>query len=150
MDTTRQKDPPQDARRTRPWGEVSLVLGSMGLALAAVASTWSPAAGRCELPPATEVARAVRAAPPVSTGPLDDLRQRAALGNTQAGVMLAGLLLDRAERGGGTEALFEAVLWIDRAWDTTEFLDSRLAARMMETHCAHPQLRHYWLCNMGE
>ena len=91
----------------------------------------------------------IPAAVPNMSG-LDMLRSSASLGDPWARRHLVDRLLDRYDSTSDENALVEAVVWFDRDWDTMEFLNSPLAARLMVRQCAHPALRRHRLCIVGE
>ena len=86
------------------------------LALALVAmlalTLHGPSAAGAQAQAAT-AALPVRVAPPSE---LDLLRVDATIGDHDAGRLLVGQLLDRYERAGDTDDLYEAVQWMDRDW----------------------------------
>lgn len=81
---------------------------------------------------------------------LDPLRVDALQGNVDASVGLAQLLLDRFDRTGEQDNLYEAFQWIARDWDQVEFLRSDVIQRAVVDHCDGPVLRWHWLCVAGE
>jgi hypothetical protein len=96
---------------------------------------------------------------PVSTAPLpelltpaglDRLREETIMGDPGAGRELVAMLLERYERAGDTDDLFEAVQWMDRGWASGDYQQSGLASRVFERHCGHKVLRWHWLCDRGE
>ena len=122
-------------RRARVLG---IVAGAAAVIAGALAFTAQPAVHRNVTRSAAGVA------------PLDMLRASASLGDAWASRQLVDGLLDRYDRTHDEHALVEAVLWFDRDWDSVEYLNSALAARLLERECAHPVLRWHWLCVAGE
>ena len=72
------------------------------------------------------------------------------MGGSGASVQLVGALLDKYERSHDSDALFEAMLWIERGWSSGEYQGSGIATRIFERHCDHKVLRWHWLCDRGE
>jgi hypothetical protein len=81
---------------------------------------------------------------------LDALRGQATMGDSSAGILLVGALLDSYERAYDSNDLLEAVQWMDRSWATGEYQQSGLASRVFERHCNHKVLRWHSLCDHGE
>jgi hypothetical protein len=80
----------------------------------------------------------------------NELRMSAAMGNVEASRDLTAMLLEYSRRTGNPEALHEAVQWIDRDWDTPEFLASNLVNTFVQGHCHKPVVRWHVLCNTSE
>ena len=123
-----------------------MVLGVMLAMVVTVATAFAAVIAFTLLP--TEE-RTIPIAAPNMSG-LDMLRSSASLGDPWASRHLVDRLLDRYDLNSDENALVEAVVWFDRDWDTVEFLNSPLAARLMERQCAHPALRWHRLCIVGE
>ncbi|MDF2465121.1 MAG: hypothetical protein K0Q43_3356 [Ramlibacter sp.] len=81
---------------------------------------------------------------------LDLLRDNATLGDPIAGIALVSQLLDRFERNGRGDDLYEAVQWMDRGWADGHYQSSGLPTRVYERHCGYGALRWHWLCDGGE
>lgn len=90
---------------------------------------------------------------------LDALRGQATLGDTRASLALVSTLLSRLEPSDASAGnhdledarnLFEAIIWIDRDWDSPEYRATHLIEHLVARHCGHPVLRWHWLCNAGE
>jgi len=86
---------------------------------------------------------------PVPRAALEPLRMDALAGNIDASAELAQRLIDRLERTGDQDDLFEAFQWIARDWDEVAFLRSDVIQRAV-AHCDGPVLRWHWLCVEGE
>ncbi|MET0211325.1 MAG: hypothetical protein ABW220_19940 [Burkholderiaceae bacterium] len=89
-------------------------------------------------------------APTVSTATLDTLRSDAFIGDADASRRLSGELLDRYEREHREDDLFEAMMWLERDWNSPAYQSAGLTTRVFEHHCSHPVLRWHWLCQPGE
>ncbi|CAN7702882.1 MULTISPECIES: hypothetical protein [unclassified Variovorax] len=63
---------------------------------------------------------------PVAKTHLDGLRVGAANGDADASRRLTSALLDQYRDRRNPEALMEAMQWLDRDWDTSEYFASRL------------------------
>jgi hypothetical protein len=120
------------------------------LALALVAmlalTLHGPSAGGAQTQAAT-TALPARVLPPSE---LDLLRVDATIGDLESGRLLVAQLLDRYERGGDTDDLYEAVQWMDREWRAGYYQQSGLPTRVFERHCGNKVLRWHWLCDAGE
>jgi hypothetical protein len=124
------------------------VVPALALALAGLPA-WMPH----DLPAVSATAKAPAHAQSTHELPpfdLDNLRNDATIGDLEAGRLLIAQLLDRYERAGNTDDLFEAVQWMDRGWGAGYYQQSGLAARIFEHHCTHKVLRWHWLCDVGE
>ena len=89
-------------------------------------------------------------APTVSTATLDTLRSDAFIGDADASRRLSGELLNRYEREHHEDDLFEAMMWLERDWDSASYQAAGLTTRVVEHHCGHSVLRWHWLCQLGE
>ncbi len=90
---------------------------------------------------------------------LDALRGQATLGDASASLALVSALLSRLEFSDArtenhdvedARNLFEAIIWIDRDWDSPEYRATHLIEHLVARHCGHPVLRWHWLCNAEE
>lgn len=147
-------------------GRIGRAVGLALLAAGMLACGETPTAGSPPVPStsgraATAAQADVVAAPLPPAGPADDLtpiagdsiarlRVDAAMGSTDASAALAARLLDRFERDGRRDDLFEAVQWTARDWDETPYLRSGILQRVVQRHCDDAVLRWHWLCVGGE
>jgi hypothetical protein len=95
----------------------------------------------------------LRAQPAAPGGPdpgLAQLREHAALGDTDASGELARRLLDRFERTGDRGHLHEAMQWIARDWEHEPVARATVADRVLSRHCERPALQRHWLCTGGD
>jgi hypothetical protein len=90
------------------------------------------------------------AAPEVRDAALAQLRDSAAIGDTDASGELAIRLLDRFERTGDRGHLHEAMQWIARDWEHERVVRVTQADRVLSRHCARPALQRHWLCTGGD
>ncbi len=93
------------------------------------------------------------AAPAAVEGPdlaLAQLRDAAAIGDTDASGELAGRLLDRFERTGDRGHLHEAMQWIARDWEHERVVRATVADRVLSRHCERRALQRHWLCTGGD
>ena len=81
---------------------------------------------------------------------LDPLRVDALQGNVEASVGLAQLLLDRFDRTGEQDNLYEAFQWIARDWDQSGYPGPALVQHVVLRHCTRAVLRWHPLCVSGE
>lgn len=157
---TRGMDAAQAASRAA--GRLGLTLLAAGVlgcgeAPPAGSRAWAPGGppGATAAPVATAPAAASLAGPPDDLTPhagdsIARLRVDAAMGSTDASAALAARLLDRFERDGRRDDLFEAVQWTARDWDETPYLRSGILQRVVQRHCDDAVLRWHWLCVGGE
>ena len=104
---------------------------------------------------AAATAMRIKFAPPAaaSAAPesaLAQLRDFAALGDTDASGELATRLLDRFERTGDRGHLHEAMHWIARDWEHERVVRADMADRVLSRHCIRPALQRHWLCTGGD
>jgi hypothetical protein len=125
-------------------GAFTLVLAST-LALTASPGSFGAAHAVHRQAPVSASARAQ----PVPRAVLEPLRMDALAGNIDASAELSQRLMDRFERTGDQDDLYEAFLWIARDWDEVAFLRSDVIQRAV-SHCDGPVLRWHWLCVAGE
>jgi len=78
----------------------------------------------------------------------DSLRNDAAIGDVLVSRNLAALLLDRYDRLGNSDDLYEALVWVDRDLYTAE--NATLTQRIATEYCDQRVVRWHWLCNQGE
>lgn len=120
-----------------------LAAGCVGVLVAAL---WLPA--RWQTP--TAIATSIPP-PAVTLVPLDELRINASVGQPFAAADLVAALLTRYETNDDKDALFEAMLVLDREWDQPQVLASGVIDRVVRKHCpAERLLRHLWICATGE
>ncbi len=81
---------------------------------------------------------------------LAQLRDAAAIGDTEASAELAGRLLDRFERTGDRGHLHEAMQWIARDWEHERVVRATVADRVLSRHCERRALQRHWLCTGGD
>ncbi len=113
---------------------------------ALAAALWLPARWQ----PAPPKATAMTALPVAALPPLDELRADASVGRPYAALDLISALLTRYETSGDQEALFEAMLVLDREWDQPQVLASDVIDRVVRKHCPTERLlRRFWLCDPG-
>lgn len=79
---------------------------------------------------------------------LDSLRDDAAVGDVLASRNLTGLLLDRYDRFGDSDDLYEALVWIERNLFAAE--NAALTQRIATQYCDQRVARWHSLCNPGE
>ena len=139
----------RETQRGRPMPPALLaVVPALALALAGLPA-WMPH----DLPAVRAAAEAPARSQSTHELPpsdLDNLRNDATIGDLEAGGLLIAQLLDRYERAGDTDDLYEAVQWMDRGWGAGYYQQSGLAARIFDHHCTHKVLRWHWLCDVGE
>lgn len=114
----------------------------------AFATNTPPANGAAT--PARPTARSATPAPRALAGSsaLDVLRNEAASGDELSNLSLSNALLDRYDLTADPEELYEAMVWMDRRWDTSG--KAELAARVIAHYCEQRVVRWHWLCNLGE
>lgn len=88
--------------------------------------------------------------PELATEPIESLRLAAAVGNVDAEIVVATRLVDRLERGGAVDDLYEATIWIDRYHGDETFAEAPLIARIQQRDCNQKVLRYHWLCEIRE
>ncbi len=88
--------------------------------------------------------------PELATESIDSLRLAAAVGNVNAAIMVATRLLDRFERGGAVDDLYEATIWIDRYHGNETLAEAPLIAKIQQRDCNQKVLRYHWMCEIGE
>lgn len=136
------------------WTPSSLTRALLGFAAVQVLALASLAALSGYGPPAAGTPGTAATLPPalqrLAVSELDALRVDAAAGDLFAGRLLVAQLLERYEREGDTDHLFEAVQWMDRAWESGEYQLAGLATRVFERHCGQKVMRWHWLCTSGE
>ena len=137
---------PKSFRRHAFWLPLAAVLLVLALAMTVSRGAIGVAHAVHSKPHA---AAAVRLQPDPPEG-LDPLRVDALQGSVDASVQLAQLLLDRFDRTGEQDNLYEAFQWIARDWDQVEFLRGDVIQRAVVDHCDGPVLRWHWLCVAGE
>lgn len=115
-------------------------------AVLAFATNPPPTNGAATRPPAGSATAAPRA--PAGPSALDVLRNEAASGDELSNLNLSIALLDRYDLTADPEALYEAMVWMDRRWDTSG--KTELAARVIAHYCGQRVVRWHWLCNLGE
>jgi hypothetical protein len=106
--------------------------------------------------PAGQWAAAVpwHSAAPARSGPgadddFDRLRRGASGGDELSNDMLSNALLDRYDALGDTDDLYEALVWIDRRWNT--FGNAPVVARAMaNNYCSQRVVRWHSFCILGE
>ena len=81
---------------------------------------------------------------------IESLRRAAGAGDADAALAVATRLVDRFERGGATDDLYEATIWIDRYHGNESLASSGLIARVQQQDCAQKVLRFHWICASGE
>jgi hypothetical protein len=86
----------------------------------------------------------------VSSGSLDALRERAEAGDGDATVALASSLLSRYERSNQRDELYEAALWVDRAWFSDDAPRHQLIDRLYGRYCGDKVMQWHWMCHNGE
>lgn len=79
---------------------------------------------------------------------LDLLRNEAAIGDEFSNWELTNALLDRYDLSGDSDELYEAMVWVDRRWDTSG--RAELAARVVTRYCGQRVMQWHWLCSLGE
>jgi hypothetical protein len=79
---------------------------------------------------------------------LDLLRNEAASGDEFSNWELTNALLDRYDLSGDSDELYEAMVWVDRRWDTSG--RAELAARVVTRYCRQRVMQWHWLCSLGE
>ena len=88
--------------------------------------------------------------PELATESIESLRLAAAVGNVDAAIVVATRLVDRFERGGAVDDLYEATIWIDRYHGDETFAEAPLIARIQQRDCHQKVLRYHWLCEIGD
>ncbi len=88
--------------------------------------------------------------PEFATESIESLRWAAAVGNVNAAIVVATRLVDRFERDGAVDDLYEATIWIDRYHGDEAFAEAPLIARIQQRDCNQKVLRYHWLCEIGE
>lgn len=86
----------------------------------------------------------------LSNEAIEPLRQAAEVGDPDAALVVATRLVDRYERNGTDDDLFEATIWIDRYHGSDAFANSGLITRVQQRDCRHKVLRLHWLCDVAE
>ncbi|WOO31597.1 hypothetical protein [Diaphorobacter limosus] len=131
------------------WARVLPLLVAAG-AGALVAGLWLP----LQRPPSTAGGATAAMATPLrhaALPPLPELRANAAMGQPYAAADLIDLLLARYDADGDPQALFEAMLLLDRNWDQPQVLASGVIQQVVQERCpAERLLRHFWICDQGE
>jgi hypothetical protein len=79
---------------------------------------------------------------------LDELRDEAASGSEFANLALSTALLDRYDQTGDRDDLYEAIVWIDRQWETSG--RAELTARVVAQYCTQRVVRWHRICDLGE
>ncbi|CAN5855080.1 hypothetical protein BH11PSE13_BH11PSE13_11660 [soil metagenome] len=102
------------------------------------------------LKPSSAHRRHVRVPPVPSSDTVQALRRQAAAGESGATGQVASALLDRFDASHEDGDLFEAMVWLERDWDSNANLHAQLQSRVFERYCNHPILQWHWLCNPGE
>lgn len=140
--------PRASAPQRRPSARLAWTLaGALALGVAA----WGALQMPTTMPLAAHATPRASIQPAMASDVLASLRQAAALGNVDASIALVGALLDRYDAGGGADALFEALQWMERDLDTAPMLNSRQVQRVVLGACASdPLLDWHWLCHQGE
>jgi hypothetical protein len=131
---------------------ISQVIG--GFAAGAIVSGALVASAMNRPPPndaaALKPARAAAAASSIPMGQsrLDLLRNEAASGDAHSNRELATALMDSYDLSGDPEELYEAMVWVDRRWDTSG--NAELSQRVVANYCGQRVVRWHWLCLLGE
>jgi hypothetical protein len=79
---------------------------------------------------------------------LDAMRGEAATGSLFSTQLLGAALMDRYEKSGDADDLYEAMVWADRGWE--HFGDTVLIERLAGNYCRQRVIRWHWFCNVGE
>ncbi|VWX62079.1 hypothetical protein VARIO8X_60010 [Burkholderiales bacterium 8X] len=77
---------------------------------------------------------------------LNELRSNAEMGDAISNALLVAVLLDRYERDGSANDLFEAVQWLEREWFLQGRIDDAGIGRVYLLHCGHPVMAWHWFC----
>lgn len=102
-------------------------------------------------------ADAAHAAPNTSVQPaastaaspqLDSLRGEAAAGSAFSTRLLGFALMERFDKTGNRDDLYESLVWVDRGWE--HFEDIELTARFAKGYCDQRVVQWHWICNAGE
>jgi hypothetical protein len=105
-------------------------------------------AGRWAAAVPLHAAATTRSGPGAGTD-FDRLRRGAAGGDELSNDLLSNALLDRYDALGDTDDLYEALVWIDRRWNT--FGNAPVVARVMASnYCSQQVARWHWFCILGE
>lgn len=100
---------------------------------------------------ALEAARlAAGQTPSIASSALEALRQQAEAGDGEATMSLAATLLRRYERSHQRDDLFEAAIWVDRAWFSDAAIRQQMVARLYGQHCDDKVMQWHWMCHNGE
>ena len=120
-------------------------------ALLAVGLTfaWSCAAAAPDTPQATTTSQAIKIwpEPELANESIAPLRQTASAGDVDAALELATRLIERFERGGTSDDIFEAMIWIDRYHGNPTLMRSGLIGRIQHCDCGHKVLRLHPMCD---
>jgi hypothetical protein len=100
--------------------------------------------------PPSQPARAAAPEPFIAAAPskLDLLRNQAASGDEFSNWALSNALFDKFDLTGDSDALYEAMVWVDRRSDM--YGSPELAARVVDRYCGHRVVRWHWFCVLGE
>ena len=88
--------------------------------------------------------------PAFSPEMIDTLRRNAWAGDADAALAPTGQPIGRCERGSADDALFEAMVWIDRYQGNARLAKSGLIAQVQQRDCQHKVLRLHCLCDAPE
>lgn len=129
------------AGRTSPVYAVLLLAGIL------LAFTWNSPVGH--VPAATKHAAGKEAAAAWPDGPsFAALRREAASGDEISNRPLTVSLLDAYDATGDSDALYEALEWMDRRWDVSD--QTELVGRVVANYCGQRVVQWHRLCVLGE